>query len=225
MKGRVQSRLASRATQSGRGPARHVRAASRRGLAWQSRFVRSGLGRVRTAASGEAVEGWRCRVSHGWRCHAMQGSHGLFGSGWAGSGAARQSRCGPAGAVGGFSRGSQGQAPQGTARRGKARQSWPGSARVVWRVPAWKATQRSRGRPVWVRLLPARHGKARQSRRVPLVWSRRGRQRSQGPSRPGLAGLDRSWMVRQSRWSRQVQFGQRTFRQSWLVEVLRGEAS
>ena len=58
-----------------------------------------------------------------------------------------------------------------------------------------------------------------------LVAAGKATQRSQGPSRPGLAGLDRSWMVRQSRWSRQVQFGQRTFRQSWLVEVLRGEAS
>ena len=26
----------------------------------------------RKASFGEAVEVWRCRVSHGWRCHAMQ---------------------------------------------------------------------------------------------------------------------------------------------------------
>lgn len=193
------------------------------------------------------------RGSQGWR--GSRGQDGLGRARWRGSrGLARYHVVGKSGygkAVGdcwrkvrGLGvRGSQVEARHGTsalrhvavwhgslgqargARLDMARQSWPGSARVVWRVPAWKATQRSRGRPVWVRLLPARHGKARQSRRVPLVWSRRGRQRSQGPSRPGLAGLDRSWMVRQSRWSRQVQFGQRTFRQSWLVEVLRGEAS
>ena len=155
------------------------------------------------------------------------------------SGTARAARCGRATQSGG----GPARHVRAASRRGLAWQSWPGSARVVWPVTAWKATQSRTAC-----LGQAAPGASWQSKAVEasaacLVAAGKATQRSQGPSRPGLAGLDRSWMVRQSRWSRQVQFGQRTFRQSrgarlgmtrpvraksrqsWLVEVLRGEAS